>query len=68
MRKSLEERYGRQVANMIKMDSNHMESDVQVDLVRHIEEGRVEVVGMVDGQLLYQESSESVEMLEGIVI
>lgn len=54
MRKNIDELYPREIANMVKIDSNDMEARVGVDLVKLVEEGLVEVVGLMDGQLLYQ--------------
>ena len=54
MRRDINEMYPLEIVNMVKRDSNEMEATVGVDLLKLIEEGYIEVVGMMDEKLLYQ--------------
>jgi hypothetical protein len=63
MRKSIDEIFPRDVANRIKMDSNDMELRLGIDLIKLLEEGAIMVIGEMDGQILYQATSECLEAL-----
>jgi hypothetical protein len=54
MRKHIDDLLPRELANMVKLDSNDMEERIGIDLIKLIEEGHILVVGVVDGQVLYQ--------------
>ena len=65
MVKTIDDLYPREIANMIKLDSNEIEARVGINLIKLIEMGLVKVVGVMDDKLLYQrEEFEEVEIVQ----
>lgn len=53
MRKHIDDMFSREIANMVKIDSNDVQAETGVDLIKLIEEGHIIVAGLFEGHLLY---------------
>lgn len=59
MRRHIDDMFENAVANQIKLDSNEVEAETGVDLIKLIEEGHILVIGVDNlGRIIYQSAED----------